>query len=495
MVPTLGVGSVVIDEVIAPADARPGRHRHLQGSAPPAPAHPQASEGARGGRYVLHDHPGRRERRARALVRAAHGPYRPRGGASPEARIRARLARLAIRPPGRVAPSFCCSARSCSWTCGGPGGASSEALAPLRDRRGDRGAGARRGRRYVRGLPGHELEQRRAASRRAASSCPTTTAAAPCCRSPGGYPGAHRHGLHRGHLLRVARRGRAPVRDHDGHRPRPVPRPQGHARHLQLEPRASTRARTSRPDATNYIGAGAGVVYNGTLQGYADDYAGGLVDPPSGGPETWTTGEKHVYKIQVTLQNNAAAAGKNATQDFTLGGAQPVTRTPLTGAGRARSWRASPRRCCSPAAPAPPSRPSAPRPPTRATRSRPRRHSRPPARSAGYDLVDESSTGQAVRRHVAACLRRLDPVHDHRLGRRIQRRPLRRLRHERPAPVRGPGRLERQLQDEVRLHRRGGLGQRMLLLRGAPRLHRRRARDLRQLGQPRGVQHGRDTGR
>jgi len=70
-------------------------------------------------------------------------------------------------------------------------------------------------------------------------------------------------------------------------------------------------------DATNYIGAGAGVVYNGTLQGYADDYAGGLVDPTSGSPETWTSGEKHAYKIQVTLQNNAGAAGKNATQDFT----------------------------------------------------------------------------------------------------------------------------------------------------------------------------------
>jgi hypothetical protein len=70
-------------------------------------------------------------------------------------------------------------------------------------------------------------------------------------------------------------------------------------------------------DATNYIGAGAGVIYNGTLQGFGDNYAGGLVDPTAGTPETWTTNEKHVYRIQVTLQNNAAAAGKNATQDFT----------------------------------------------------------------------------------------------------------------------------------------------------------------------------------
>ncbi|HZJ49930.1 MAG TPA: hypothetical protein VFF07_03520 [Actinomycetota bacterium] len=32
-------------------------------------------------------------------------------------------------------------------------------------------------------------------------------------------------------------------------------------------------------DATNYIGAGNGVIFNGTLQGYADSYAVGLVDP------------------------------------------------------------------------------------------------------------------------------------------------------------------------------------------------------------------------
>jgi hypothetical protein len=70
-------------------------------------------------------------------------------------------------------------------------------------------------------------------------------------------------------------------------------------------------------DATNYIGAGAGVIYNGTLQGFADDYAAGLVDPTAGSPESWTNNEAHVYRIQVTLQNNAAAAGRNATQVFT----------------------------------------------------------------------------------------------------------------------------------------------------------------------------------
>jgi predicted ribosomally synthesized peptide with SipW-like signal peptide len=70
-------------------------------------------------------------------------------------------------------------------------------------------------------------------------------------------------------------------------------------------------------DATNYVGAGAGVIYNGTLQAFADDYAGGLVDPTSGSPESWTNGEAHAYKFVVTVQDNNSAQGKNATQAFT----------------------------------------------------------------------------------------------------------------------------------------------------------------------------------
>lgn len=70
-------------------------------------------------------------------------------------------------------------------------------------------------------------------------------------------------------------------------------------------------------DSTNYIGQGNGVMYSGTLQGFPDDYAGGLVDPTSGSPESWATGEEHIYKIEVTLQSNVLAEGKNATQSFT----------------------------------------------------------------------------------------------------------------------------------------------------------------------------------
>jgi predicted ribosomally synthesized peptide with SipW-like signal peptide len=70
-------------------------------------------------------------------------------------------------------------------------------------------------------------------------------------------------------------------------------------------------------DTTNYIGSGAGVMFNGTLAGYPDDYAGGLVDPTSGSPEAWTNPENHVYKFEVTLQDNNSAQGLNATQVFT----------------------------------------------------------------------------------------------------------------------------------------------------------------------------------
>jgi predicted ribosomally synthesized peptide with SipW-like signal peptide len=70
-------------------------------------------------------------------------------------------------------------------------------------------------------------------------------------------------------------------------------------------------------DATNYIAAGAGVIFNGTLQGYPDSFAAGLVDPTSGSPEAWTNPENHVYKFEITLQDNNLAQGLNATQAFT----------------------------------------------------------------------------------------------------------------------------------------------------------------------------------
>jgi hypothetical protein len=70
------------------------------------------------------------------------------------------------------------------------------------------------------------------------------------------------------------------------------------------------------PDGTDYIGSGPGVIYSGTLQGYPDGYAAGVADAP-GVSETWTSGETHAYKFVVTVQNDGAAQGLDASQVFT----------------------------------------------------------------------------------------------------------------------------------------------------------------------------------
>ena len=70
-------------------------------------------------------------------------------------------------------------------------------------------------------------------------------------------------------------------------------------------------------DSTDYLGSGAGVVYSGTLQGYADDYTGGILDAPGGNTESWTTSETHAYRFDVTLQDTDSAQGKTANQVFT----------------------------------------------------------------------------------------------------------------------------------------------------------------------------------
>jgi hypothetical protein len=71
------------------------------------------------------------------------------------------------------------------------------------------------------------------------------------------------------------------------------------------------------PDATNYLGQGAGVVYSGSLAAFPSTYAAGIVDPTSGSPESWTQGEAHSYRFTVTLQNDTAAQGLSATAGFT----------------------------------------------------------------------------------------------------------------------------------------------------------------------------------
>lgn len=70
-----------------------------------------------------------------------------------------------------------------------------------------------------------------------------------------------------------------------------------------------------QPDATNYIGQGAGVIYQGPLSSYPSTYAGGIVDAP-GAAETWTTTESHVYRFSVTLGNDPGAQGTSGSATF-----------------------------------------------------------------------------------------------------------------------------------------------------------------------------------
>ena len=65
-------------------------------------------------------------------------------------------------------------------------------------------------------------------------------------------------------------------------------------------------------DATDYIGSGAGVVYNGNLSAFPATWTAGVVDPTS-----WSQNDAHAYKFVVTLQDNNSAQGLTSTAGFT----------------------------------------------------------------------------------------------------------------------------------------------------------------------------------
>jgi hypothetical protein len=67
-------------------------------------------------------------------------------------------------------------------------------------------------------------------------------------------------------------------------------------------------------DTSTYVtGQAPGVVYAGTLGSFPTSWATGRADPAV----SWATGESHVYKLQVTLGDNKAAAGTSAAHAFT----------------------------------------------------------------------------------------------------------------------------------------------------------------------------------
>ncbi|GEM_PF-2276699 len=65
------------------------------------------------------------------------------------------------------------------------------------------------------------------------------------------------------------------------------------------------------PDSIDYVGAGPGVLYRGTLADFPTRWATGLVDPG-----TWRQHETHAYRFTVRLADEPAAQGLVAGASF-----------------------------------------------------------------------------------------------------------------------------------------------------------------------------------
>lgn len=70
------------------------------------------------------------------------------------------------------------------------------------------------------------------------------------------------------------------------------------------------------PDATDYTGAGPGVIFQDSLQKFPDEYEDGVADPVEGSEEMWTNGESHAYRFVATLADDNEAQGLTAGQRF-----------------------------------------------------------------------------------------------------------------------------------------------------------------------------------
>lgn len=96
----------------------------------------------------------------------------------------------------------------------------------------------------------------------------------------------------------------------------------GLAQYLDVQIRRGTMPAVGTPgdctgfaaDATDYEGLGAGVIADTNLQSFPSSFSGGIDDPDS----AWSNGENAVYEITLTVQNDNAAQGLSATQDFSF---------------------------------------------------------------------------------------------------------------------------------------------------------------------------------
>jgi hypothetical protein len=65
-------------------------------------------------------------------------------------------------------------------------------------------------------------------------------------------------------------------------------------------------------------GAGAGgVLFDSRMSNYPTTWGAGIPEAPGGTPEPWTNPESHVYRLDVTVSNDANGANKSHTQTFT----------------------------------------------------------------------------------------------------------------------------------------------------------------------------------
>ena len=72
------------------------------------------------------------------------------------------------------------------------------------------------------------------------------------------------------------------------------------------------------PDATNYVGAGPGVVYSGLLSSFPTS-ATASNEPTAGSPATWNAAAGvHSYRLTATLRADAPAAAQGASSTATF---------------------------------------------------------------------------------------------------------------------------------------------------------------------------------
>ena len=81
--------------------------------------------------------------------------------------------------------------------------------------------------------------------------------------------------------------------------------------YLDLTITPGSQATSTFPDCSGFTADAGGAIYTGTLSGFAsshNSYANGLADNP-GTATRWVQNDAVVYRVRLTVQDNAAAAG------------------------------------------------------------------------------------------------------------------------------------------------------------------------------------------